>query len=241
MRTLLRRLSYLMRRRQIDADVSEELEIHRAMVREQLERSGLSPEDAAAASARTLGNVALAREDARDVWGWPLLERIWQDLRYGMRSLRKQPTFSATAILTLAVGIGATTTVVSVVEAELWRPLPFPAPDRLTAIYTSAPKTPTAWEGISGPELRRWRAESQVFDDVAAFASIQRRVLRGREVPELVRTREVTSSFFATLGWSPALGRSFGAEDDGGSRARSRIAAAPPAVPWRSVAAGTRS
>ena len=109
------------------------------MTQEKLERDGLASPDALRASRRALGNVTLAREDARAVWIWPSLERMWQDVRYGARLLRKHPAFAATAILTLAVGIGTTTTVFSVVEAEIWKPLPFPDAHRLVALYTTGP------------------------------------------------------------------------------------------------------
>ena len=128
MMKLLRRLRYAIFNRRLEAELAEEIESHRAMLEDRV---------GAAESRRALGNVTLAREDARDMWIWPSLERLGQDLRFGARLLKKQPMFAATAILTMAVGIGATTTVFSVVEAELWRPLPFPDAHRLVALYTT--------------------------------------------------------------------------------------------------------
>ena len=168
------------------------------------------------ASRRTLGNVTLAIEDARDVWIWPSLERLWQDVRYGLRLLRRQPSFSAFAILILTVGMGATTAVFSVVEFELWKPLPFPRADRLVAIYTT--------RTVPGKTVRRvtagaadWRAQSHTFEQLAGYGNKIRRVLRVVTGPESVAVLPVTSNFFETLRRDPARGRTFDRWDDGAS------------------------
>ena len=163
-----------------------------------------------------MGNVVLAREDARATWIWPSLERFGQDLRYGARLLRKQPAFAATAILTLAVGIGATTTVFSVVEAEIWKPLPFPDAHRLVALHTTAPSA--SQDLVSAAEFTDWRSQSHAFEDLAAFRWSARHVLRGRDGPESVRALPVTPGFFTALRRRPALGRPFGPEDERASR-----------------------
>jgi putative ABC transport system permease protein len=119
MSKLMRRLSYLFtfRRRQLELD--QEIEHHRQLHQDALERSGVPPREAVAASRRGLGNVTLAREDARTVWLGSAVERIWRDTRYDIRVLRRQPGFAAAAIVILAVGIGTTTTLYSIVDAEL--------------------------------------------------------------------------------------------------------------------------
>ena len=192
MQRLLARLRYLIRRRQLDADLAEEMESHRSMVQERLQQAGVSADEARRESRRTLGNVTLAREDAREMWMWPSLERFWQDVRFGGRMLRKQPTFTATAIATLAIGIGATTTMVSVVNGELWRPLPFHDPDRLVSI-NSLPSGPSSFDLISSAELERWQRAARSLEAVAASGSGGNRVLRSGKVPESIRTLEVTS------------------------------------------------
>ena len=180
----------------------------------------MAAQEAADSSRRALGNMTLAREDAREVWIWPSLERLWQDVRYGVRGLRQQPIFAATAILTLAIGIAAPTTVFSVLEAEMWKPLPFPDVHRLVAAYTTAPGPRTVKKDpVSGPDFLDWQAQSRAFEELAAIGNTARRVLRGRDVPEFVRTTPVSSNFFATLRWSPALGRPFGTEDVPSARA----------------------
>ena len=213
MHRLLRRLSHFIRHRQVEAELAEELETHRALEQERLERSGMSVTEARYASHRALGNVTLAREEARDVWIWPSVERLLQDVRYAVRGLRQQPIFAATAILTLAVGIAATTTIFSVVEAELWKPLSFPDAHRLVAAYTTGPGQMRSADPVSGPDFLDWQAQSQSFEELAASGNPARRVIRGRDIPEFVRATPVTSNFFATLRWRPAMGRPFGPED----------------------------
>jgi macrolide transport system ATP-binding/permease protein len=215
---LSRWIQFLILRRSAEAELAEELDFHRAARQQQLERSGISPDEARFASRRALGNLTLAREDARAVWIWPSLEHLRQDVRYGARLLRKQPAFAATAILTLAVGIGATTTAFSVVEAEIWKPLPFPDPHRLVAIHTTGPGPSGSHEPVSVPDFRDWRSQSHAFEELAAFRWSVRHVLRGRDGPETVRGRPVTSNFFTALRRMPALGRPFGPEDDRSSR-----------------------
>ena len=145
-------------------------------------------------------------------------DQLWQDVRYGARLLRKQPTFAATAILTMAVGIGATTTIFSVVEAELWRPLPFPDAHRLVAVHTTAPGASGSQEPLSAPDFRDWRSQGHAFAELAAFRWNVRHVLRAGGGPETVRALPVTSNFFAALRRKPALGRPFGSEDERAGR-----------------------
>lgn len=215
---LIRRIEFLIRHRRAEAELAEELELHRALTQDRLEQNGVSRDDAARASRRALGNVTLAREDARAVWIWPSFEHLWQDVRFGARLLRKQPAFAATAILTLAVGIGATTTVFSVVEAEIWKPLPFPDSHRLVALHTTGPGPSGSQESVSAPDFRDWQSQSHVFEELAAFRWSVRHVLRGRDGPETVRGMPVTSNFFTALRRLPALGRPFGPEDERASR-----------------------
>ncbi|ODS53680.1 MAG: hypothetical protein ABS36_13730 [Acidobacteria bacterium SCN 69-37] len=116
MRTLFNRWLHLLRRTRHDADLREEMETHRSLRQAQLEREGTSPDEAAAASRRAQGNVTLAREDVRDVWVGPTIEGVWQDVRGGIRALRRKPAFAAAVVATLGLGIGGTTSIFSVVD-----------------------------------------------------------------------------------------------------------------------------
>jgi hypothetical protein len=136
---LFRRIHYFLRERRIDQDLTRELEVHRAMEAERLERGGLDPAIARAASLRAMGNLTLAREDVRSIWIGRVLEGAWQDARYGTRALRRNGVFTAVAVLTLALGIAANAAMFSVVNTILLRPLPYEDPDRLMLIWTADP------------------------------------------------------------------------------------------------------
>jgi hypothetical protein len=117
---LSRRLRFWLDERRHGRTLDDEIAIHRALEQDALERRGLSPSDAARGSRRALGNVTLAREDAREVWTWGLAERLARDLRYALRALGRERTFAITAITTLGLAIAVTTTIFSVVHAALW-------------------------------------------------------------------------------------------------------------------------
>src|SRR5688572_4754731 len=128
------------RRRDKDAELDAEIRSHiDEAIRDRIER-GDSPDDALSNAMREFGNVGLIKEVTRSMWSWSFLERLGQELRFGLRGLRKSPGFSLVAILTLALGIGATTAIFSVVYAVVLRPLPFGDPERLVAIWTNTPQ-----------------------------------------------------------------------------------------------------
>ena len=204
-----RRLLYWFRRQREDADLRAELEFHRAEVQRRLELDGADPFQAGSESRRAMGNTTLAREDARDTWAVRLVDVLWRDLRSGARSLRREPTFALTAILTLAIGVATTTTVFSVVDAELWKPLPFRSPDRLVEVYSSIGDHGN--DPISGADFLDWRDGTPALESLAGYRATASRALQ-RDVSESVLATDVTWNLFETQG-RPALfgnGRSLG-------------------------------
>src|SRR5215471_8411143 len=189
-----RRVRYLLNRRREDDLLRHEMEAHR-------ERLG---------DPRRFGNVALLREDARDVWGWRWLDDFGQDLRFAARTLgRGQRPYAATAILTLAIGVGSATAVFSVVNGLLLRPLPFPHPDRLVALHGS---TPHPAEGTQVTNLPIYRDESQVFDAFAAY-DVGARYMSDGSVVERVMVVRTEPEFFSILGVPALYGRTYDRAD----------------------------
>ena len=124
-------LKQLFSRRGLYGDLSEEIREHLEEKIEELVASGMSRKEARYAARREFGNVTFTEEDSREVWRWPSIENVFADIRYGLRILRKSPSFTAFAVLTLALGIGANTAIFSYVDAWMIKPLPYPQADRL--------------------------------------------------------------------------------------------------------------
>jgi predicted permease len=211
----LRRIFSGLRRR--DDALVEEIDAHRALIEDELRRAGLSSVEAAAEGRRRLGNVTLAREDARDVWAIRWLDSARRHLRHGLRGLRREPLFALTAILMLGLGTAVTTTVFSVVDAEVWRPLPYPDPHRLVEVYSRGLAPRTDIDGITLDELADWR-RAPGLERLAARGSYRRRTLQ-LDRAESVATDEVTANYFLTLGRTARLGRVLNDDDARGSSA----------------------
>src|SRR6202030_1117098 len=162
-----------------------------------------SAQEAAHAARREFGNVGLLQSVTRDQWGWIWLEELLQDPRYGARTLRKNPGFTAVAGLTLALGIGANTAIFSLVNGILLRPLPFATPQNLVSITGTYPKG----------AFVAMREEMQSFDAAAYFEGHEFN-LTGRGEPLRLSGVLVSAEFFSVLGVRPELGHTFYPGDD---------------------------
>jgi len=208
----LARIFGLFNRKRRERDFAEELESHLAMHIEDNLRARMSPEEARRRALLKLGGVALTQERYREQRGLPMLETLGQDLRFGLRMLRKTPGFSLVVILTLALGIGATTAMFSVVNAILLRPLFGRETDRLVTIYHSYPKT-NLTTGGSAASFVDYQQRGAVFESVAVSASASFN-LTGQGEPERVEGRRVSAGYFTTRGVTTALGRAFLPDED---------------------------
>jgi putative ABC transport system permease protein len=211
LRELARRLSMLIHRRQFDADLEEEMRLHLELRQEELLQSGMITDDARAAARRRFGNATYLKEESHFAWGWESLENVAQDVRYGARMLRKSPGFSAVVVLTIALGIGATTAIFSVVDAALLRPLPYPQPEQLVSIEDDLPGGGARDVGMSEPEWQDLQ-RSGIFEYVSP-TWFDENNLTGSSQPARVRLLIVAPNYFALLGVKPRLGRAFNSED----------------------------
>ena len=211
MMKLLRRLQYFVRQRRVEAELREEIETHRALRQQDLEARGEPEDDARAASRKALGNVTLAREDARAVWLVPWIESVWQDIRYALRTVHRAPAFAAAIVSVLALGVGATTGVFGLVDNLVLKDLPVHRPDRL--VYFTEPS-------FSYPILREVRSRgNQAFSSVSGWDLSEAHIEWTTEL-EPSEVLAATGDFFATLGIQAAVGRLFEQDDDriGGGR-----------------------
>lgn len=216
MREAIRRLLDRLRRERLDAELAEELRFHREQAERDARASGMGAEEARHAAARALGDVAVAREDARERWTIPALEHLARDLRLALRSLARTPGFTVTVIVTLALGIGANVAMFSVVDRLMYRPLAHlrdpAAVHRFYLDYTfrgrQYPSSSTEYTRYL--DLQRWTTS---FSQFAAFSERQLAVGEG----EAARERQVgvvSASYFALFDAVPVRGRFFTAEED---------------------------
>jgi predicted permease len=209
-------LKQLFSRRRFYGELSLEIREHIDERIEELVAEGTPKKQAAAAARREFGNMTLIEEDSRAIWQWPTIESFLSDLRYGVRMLRMSPGFTAVAVLTVALGIGADTAMFSVVEGVLLSPLQYFQPDRLVMVWENNPRFPRVW--VSYPNFLDWQRTARSFQQMAAGTE-QGVDLTTPGTPEHLNGEEISSGFFRTLGVELALGREFFPEEDhrGGS------------------------
>ena len=176
---------------------------------------GMTPEEARRQAKLKFGNVVLVKEDTRAVWTWRRLEELIQDSRYALRTLRRSPGYTAVAVITLALGIGANTAIFSVVHNVLLRPLPYSSPDQLVTVSSFIPQMQARFPTlpIRAVDFLELRRSSNALSELAAIADAEFN-LTGNGEPERLFGARVSSNFFAMVGSEPMLGRAFVADED---------------------------
>jgi putative ABC transport system permease protein len=208
-----RRLIFSFRRKTMDRELAEEMRLHMEWKTQQNIAAGMAKDEARFAAQRQLGNLTRMEEESRQNWGFPFLESLLQDIRYGLRGLRKAPGFTAVAAITLALGIGATTAIFSVVNTVLIRPLPYKDSNRLARIVTISTKFPEFQLGNSKPDADDMKASVRAFENMALFLQKAGNLTAPGE-PEQIAVAHVSTDFLPLLGVSPSLGRGFQSEDE---------------------------
>ncbi|MEA2206596.1 MAG: hypothetical protein QOE77_3372 [Blastocatellia bacterium] len=204
----------LFHRDEMEHELDAELRFHLERDVEENLQSGMDPEEARYAALRAFGGMEQSREECRDARGVSILEELLQDLRYSARVLLKHRGFTAIAVITLALGIGANTAIFSVMNATLLRPLPYHNPDQIVMVWGTNPAG-FGWRGKTGfsaPSFLDYQQQNQVFARMATFNGVDFN-LAGADNPERIRSGMVTSAFFDLLAVPPVLGRTFLAEE----------------------------
>jgi len=207
------RVRSLFRRTDADSELSDELQFHLQREIDTNIAAGMTPVEARRAALVEFGGVARLTEECRDARRVNWIQDLGQDIGYGLRMLRKNPGFTAVAILTLALGIGANTAIFSVLDAVILRPLPYPAADRLVLIWTDLTSAGSSDAPFSGPDMADVRTRSRLLADVGGIW-VGRAAMTGTGEPEQVRLGFVTDNFLTIVGVHPAMGRLFVAQDN---------------------------
>jgi macrolide transport system ATP-binding/permease protein len=200
-----KKLGTLLRRERFNSELEEEMSFHREQKEEELRAAGVAPDAAHRTAAREFGNTTRLKERSYEVMGFRF-ETVFQDLHFALRQLRRSPGFTLTAILMLALGIGASVAIFGFVDAALIRPLPYRDPTRLVDVTESAKMFPRA--NLSYPDYVDWKKMNKVFSSMEAYTGTGYLMTTASGV-EPVAGGRVTAGFFRVLGITPILGRDF--------------------------------
>jgi putative ABC transport system permease protein len=195
-------------RSRMESEMDVELKFHIEACAEDLVRSGLPRQEAMRRARTEFGGIERAKEECREARGVTFLESLVQDIRYGLRMLLKSPAFTAVAVITLALGIGANTAIFSVLNTVLLKPLPYPNADALVMVFLHSGLVDRG--GMGFEDFEALRDQQQSFENVAASNSPDEGfALTGQNVPEEIPGTEVTADFFKVLGARAMIGRTF--------------------------------
>lgn len=209
LRAFFARLADLFRRARSEDEFSAEMEAHLSLHVADNLRAGMPPQEARRQALLQLGGLTQAKENYRERRGLPFLETCLRDFRYAARVLRKNLGFSCIVIFTLALGIGANTAIFSVMESQLWRPLPFPNSERLVDVHTVLRKNPRQWDVLTNSVFHAWAEQTHTCSSLGAYNYPSPRNLTAGGTSERVMVMELTSSLFRTLDVPLERGRIF--------------------------------
>jgi predicted permease len=206
----------LFRRKNETARLNDELQFHLEQQVTENIANGMSPEKARSAALRSFGNPTLLRDQARSTWSWSWLETGVRDIKYGARTLTRSPDFAFIAILVMALGIGATTSLFTIVRAVLLKPLPFRDPGNLVMVYEHfRASTDSGFNVVAPADFRDWREQTHGFQDMAAWRNYGFNLTgEHQELPETVLAAGGSWNLLSVLGIQPVLGRAFTQEED---------------------------
>jgi predicted permease len=205
----------MFRKRISDGEIDEELSAHLAIEVKQLMDGGMGREDAEREAHRRLGNHVLTAETAREGRGFAGVARLWQDLTYAIRILRRTPAFTGAAVLSLALGIAAATAVLSIADTVFLRPLPYKDAQQLAWVGIQFRMVNGSLEFVPSPDYIAWRRDNRVFQSLAAVQpNMGGTIYLSGPEPAEARVAQVSANFLDTLAVAPALGRNFRAEEE---------------------------
>lgn len=200
-----RRLRSLFRRKKVEQELDEELRYHLEREIDEGIAAGLTPENARYAALRSIKDIEQRKEECREVRGLNTIESTAQDLRYALRSVRKNPAFALITVLIMSLGIGAHTAVFSVVNGVLLKPLAYRDPDRIVTL-TSTWKRGGSLRQVSLPDFQDWHNQSTAFSAMAYYRSSDEPAVAGSSA-EFVHVARVSKEFFQVLSVAPVVGR----------------------------------
>src|SRR5688572_9545911 len=199
-----------------EEEIERELRAHLDCEAEELQDGGLPPDRARYAAQRHFGSVALIQEDTRYVWRSLMFEQMMRDAKYALRMLRRAPGFTAVALLCLSLGIGASTTIFSVVNTVVFKPLPYRDSGRLVRVYTEFPTFPNGGLRkffVSAPEFRELQQYGKAWDQIEGWSNSGANLSGGAE-PIRIQVAFITGGMLSMLGVQPVLGRAIAPADD---------------------------
>lgn len=203
----------LFRKSKQDVQLDSELRFHIEQQTAASIAGGMPPDESRRRALAQFGGLESRKEETREARGTHFIETLLQDIRFALRMLRKSPGFTAVAVLTLALGIGATTAIFSVVNAVLLKSLPYQQPDRLMFVQERIPRLNQRPISVSAPDILVMQRDNRVFDALGAFCT-QSANISGAGEPQRVQTARVSANLFPMLGANALLGRTFSPGED---------------------------